>query len=464
MAEYTTPTLEESHKSLLADIGNRVRGLNLSRFSDAWKRLRTIALAVTGLHYHIAFAWRQLMPDTATGTYLDRWGAVFGVARMAATAAQKADALRIYGTAGSVIADGTEAVHEDGTTYETSGANTIPAGGTYVDCDVVATTLGSAGRKQAGEDLTLSSPPAGCESTATLVLDIDEDGEDAEEDGPYRKRILTRSALAPMGGNAADFEAWVVESGMRTGYCYPRRNGLGTVDVVGLHGGSGSDRIPSAPEVLAIQAYVEDVAPVDCVVRALTVTAQEEDADIVLLPEDGYTFDWTDGTTGTDAPLVVDTWTAGTRTLKFTTARPDDMAVGDRLVYVSTAAPYGDGREMVIESLSSTDSVVLVEDDLLTDAPPVAGDYVYSGGPLVEPVRQAVLAVYDALGPGTGSYGTRWSGDLRQSTLFKAAQTTEGVLDSDVLTPATNVVAACVDPNASVSLIVPRQVVVRRWW
>jgi hypothetical protein len=133
------------------------------------------------------------------------------------------------------------------------------------------------------------------------------------------------------------------------------------------------------------------------------------------------------------------------------------MAAGDRIVVEGTS-----GVELTIESLSGTDAVVIVKDRGQT---PLALAEVYSGGPLVTPVRDAIVALVDSLGPRVDEYGAaRWVSTVYHSHLFESIQTTEGVLNTQIVTPAADVTPTAtaypVD-DSQINLITSGNVLVR---
>src|SRR6185295_14370359 len=146
---FKVPDLDELHDLLVEDYGNRLPDDDVSQGSDPWKRLRVDALLGADLHAHIDDAYDQLLPDSATGDRLARLGAIHGVDRKPATAAQKAGALRVYGDEAATVSVGDELVHKDGTTYQVNSDATVPAAG-YVDVDILALSTGSVTRKTAG--------------------------------------------------------------------------------------------------------------------------------------------------------------------------------------------------------------------------------------------------------------------------------------------------------------------------
>lgn len=456
---FTVPTRDEMHGFLVALVKALLPEADVSRESFQFKWLGTLAGGVTDNHSHIDATQTELMPDTSEGEILEQWGALKGVTKKPATPARKANALRINGSVASAVPIDQELTHTSGLRFKINESNTIPAAG-FVDVDVVAIDTGSATRLNKGEILTFVSTPPGLEEAAALVLDLDEDGEDEEQDPAYRLRVLSRFSKPPLGGAQNDYEQWALEvTGIASAYVYPLRQGLGSVDLAALHAGSGSARVLSGGEVTELQAYVDGKRPVAVKsFRVLTVTTTTTDVEILVLTTGAsqYAFDWSDTT-----PLIVSTWTAGSRTLQFTTARPADMKAGDRIV-IKPAAGGGTGEQFVIESLSSTDSVVLETAPALA---PVATDTVYSGGPLTDLIRDEILALIDGLGtanPDLKRYG-EWEGNLRPEAVSAAAASVKGVKGITVVTPAAVVEAS--DPgfpnDGTVGLLVPGRVLVR---
>lgn len=457
---FTVPTLDEIHEFKIALLKALFPGADVSEGSFLWLWTRTESGGIADNHAHIYGVLLELLPDSATSTWLDRWGAITGVTRKTATPARKANALRIYGTAASTVTLGDLLTHASGQTFQINENETIPAAG-YVDVDVLAISTGSASRLNAGEDLTFDSPPTGIEETARLQLDMDEDGDDAESDGAYRLRILDRFRSPPLGGAQNDYVQWALEvTGVASAYCYPNRAGYGTVDLAALHVGSGSSRLLSAGEISELQDYIDERRPVGVLgFRLLEVLEQAVSVELLVRStgEAAYEWDWDDTT-----PPVVSAWNGGTRLLTFVLDRPDTMKAGDRLV-IKDAAGLGSGQAYVIESLSSTDAVYLEE---VPAVAPVATDVIYSGGPLTEEVRDAVLELIDGLGtanPDAVRYGD-WEGALRVSSLYRAANGVAGVLDSSVTTPSATVEAD--DPafpdDDTVYLLTPARILVRR--
>ncbi|MFH0901902.1 MAG: baseplate J/gp47 family protein [Pseudomonadota bacterium] len=464
-SSFATPTLDEIHETLVADYQNQFPEDDCSRYSDAWKRLRVYAGGLLGLHAHVETAYEDLMPDGAASAFLERHGDLYDVMKNAATAAHKDAALRVYGSVGATVSDNAELTHTDGTQFKIPTGNVIPAGG-YYDFGIEAITLGVAGKKDAGEILTFTSPPVGIQADAELQLDIDEGGAAAEEDGPYRERILDAIAEPGMGGASSDYRHWTLEiSGVASAHVYPGRAGLGSIHLACLGPGEGTDRILTTETETEIETYINTVRPVSVYDFAvIPCVGAMTNVEVTVIPQDdsAFAFDWTEPGT----PLTVASWTAGTRTLELSASRPADMAVGDRIVVKRTSSPRNDGHEYVIEAFgAAADEIVLAADDDFTASPPNAGASVYSGGPLVAPVRTAILAHFNSLGPCRDAYAdgpTSWVSTLYLSTLFRLAQNTDGVLDSTIVAPTANVVPSSSPPVEEVQVLLAYQILVRK--
>lgn len=460
---FDTPSLEDRHQFAIQLFRVLLPELDISQESHNWKWTRTQAGAVFGNDAHINTVENDVMPDTATGDMADRWGNIRGVQRKTATTSFKSKALRFNGTPGTPVPDQTLLVHTPTQLqFKTSGTQTIGATG-FADLDVVSIDTGSKTRLNAGEVLTIQQGGiSGVQDDAELQLNIDQGGDDAELDDFYVPRYLKRFKNPPLGGTAANFEDQATtQSGIAQAFCYPLRNGFGTVDLAALHAGSGSLRLLSGAEVTALQTALNALRPVAMKgFRVLTVTSQTQNVEATIVDDGGvsHVFDWDDTT-----PPTCLSWNATTRTLQFAGgSRPTTMQPNDRVTFSDGAT----GAERVIESLSGADSVVLTV-DVTGDTPNPTTTTVYSGGPLVAPARAAIQALFDSLGtanPDTNRYGA-WEGNLRPNAIGRVLTSVPGVLDVGTLvTPSSTVVAS--DPpypdNGTVGLLIAGRILVRK--
>jgi len=460
---FKTPTLDEQHELLIAHHKRHQPDIDVSEMSDEWLLLRTFAAGVTDNHAHIEATKNDLLPDTAAGETQDRWGAIRGVVKKTATPARKAAAYRVYGTPATAVPLIPELVHSSGLRFQTTNTSVVGPGG-YVDVGIVAIDVGSATRLNKGEALTMTTPIAGLAEVGDLQKDLDEDGTDVESESAYRARILSRFSSPPLGGAAEDYVQWALEEvGIAAAYCYPLRRGVGSVDLAALHAGSGDARILLAPEVAALQAMLDVKRPVSVkAFRVLQVVAEPTNVTYLVVPngEPQFTFDWDDSTP--PVAHAITPWDPVTRKLQLAADRPASMLAGGRL----TISDGATGKERVIEALDGADAVILEAD--ATGDEPTAVSTIYAGGPLVQPVRAAILALIDGLGtanPDSKRYGA-WEGNLRLTAIGRVATAVEGVLDGSLSTPVADVEAA--DPaypaDAEIGLVTPGRILARKKW
>lgn len=458
-----------------------------SRRSYHGRRSTYIAGAVTQLHAHIDSVARDAHPLTAgAGKPINDWGDATGVVPKGATPARKAAAGRVRGAATSTAAIGDVLRHEaSGLLYELASNVTIPGiitdPDSFLDADIVASeangSVGSRTRLEAGQVLNFLAAPSGIQTSVTLQLDLDEDGFDAEQFGSYRARVLATFSQAPSGGNQADFVKWTLASlnTVATAFAYPNRAGKGTIDVIGFYNGAGTARSLSGPDRDTVKSYIQTQAPFqvageDGGLRVLTTVADPRDVEIVLEANGQAAFakDWDD--TG---PPTVSSWVGADRKLTFSATLPASLRAGHRLVFDGVAT-IQDGIEYRIESIFSGTAVIL---ELVPPVAPAATDKIYSGGPLVTPVRDAIVAhlegeiVYagrgltpipssvaedngisivgldilaEGLGPANpaGFYssanGPSWSGAIIRAVLFKICTYKAGVRNATVVLPASD--------------------------
>jgi uncharacterized phage protein gp47/JayE len=455
------PSLEELHTFLIADYYNTYRNdpngpPDVSQESFNWKWLRTFAAGCAGGFANLNALVSDLFPNSAEGTLLRLWAKAKGLVIKSATGARKSKALRIFGTATTVVPTEQIFTHASGLRFQNTSSDVVGPGG-YVDVDVAALDTGAATRLNAGETLTFAVSIPGLQEAAKLVLDLDEDGSDAETDGDLQARLAKRFSDPPRGGSIADYVAWALEvTGIANAYVYPLRRGWGTVHIAALHKGSGSDRMLSSPEVADFSNALNLRRPVGMRgFLALDTVAQTVNVEHLIITDGSpdHEFDWDDTT-----PATVTAWDPALRKVTFAT-RPDSMKAGDRITFAGGAS----GKERVVDALSSTDAVILTVDE--SGDTPLAPDTAYSGGPLVQPVREAIIALGSSLGtanPDSKRYGT-WEGNLDPGAIDTASRSVAGVRRANTTSPAALVEAA--DPafpnDNPINLIILGRILVR---
>lgn len=467
---FTVPTLDEMAAVLVAFAKMLFPDLDVSRTSTPALLAKVIAAGVTDNHSHLKSVQADATPLDAEGEGLADWGTVSGVPRKGATVARKSGALRLTNNdvVDRTVTIGAEMVHKSTLRFAVNETVSVPAGDT-LDVAVISIDTGSACKLAAGETLRfVGTAPTGIEEEAELQLDISEGGDDLESEADWKTRILSRFQIPPLGGAQNDYVTWSRQlTGIDAAYAYPIRQGLNTVDVAALHKGSGADRMLNPAERATLLAWIELRRPVGVTVRVLETLAQSTNVEITIKDtgEPAYAWDWIDET-----PLEVDAWDGPSLKMTFSTDRPDTMVAGGRII-IRDDVGLGDGRQYVIESLDGTDAVILEEHPKGfdgADLDPVSVDLVYSGGHLVDAVRDAIAAHVDEVGtanPDDGPYGA-WEGNLRTARLGGISTGVAGVRDATVVAPAANVEA--VDPafpdDDTIYLITRGRLIVRKEW
>lgn len=236
--------------------------------------------------------WDQLWVDSATGRWLDRHGAIWGVTRKDRENAT--GKIKVPGEAGSVLPAGSEfeAVNADGDTVTfVTGAEAVVEG-EEAFTTVTASVAGAASNLPVGAELSLTIGVAGFDGTAEVV--VGDDGEDGivggldlESDDDYRARILFRIANPPQGGSAEDYRGWALEvAGVTRAWVVPKINGPGTVGILVVD--DNSDPITPTQDVLdAVLEHLEPpegVAPVTDYISVAAPDLLAIDFEITLSP------------------------------------------------------------------------------------------------------------------------------------------------------------------------------------
>jgi uncharacterized phage protein gp47/JayE len=231
--------------------------------------VRSIAIASHELHGYIEWAALQILPDTAEDEVLARHAAIWGLTRIAATAA--IGAVTFTGTPGAIVPAGTELRRNDDARFLLAADVTIAAGGAGTG-NVVARVAGAAGNSQAGISLALVAPVAGVAPSATVAAGGIAAGADAESDAALRARLLQRIQTPPAGGAADDYVTWALTvAGVEKVWVYPSWLGAGTVGVAFVTTGGA---IPGAPLVAAVQAALNLRRPVTAAVTVFAPATQ----------------------------------------------------------------------------------------------------------------------------------------------------------------------------------------------
>lgn len=270
---FSRPTLgaltRDAQAALLAQLPGTDPTL---RRSNLWVIARVFAGLQHLVYGFLDWIFRQVIPDTAEGEYLDRWCRIYAIARKPAASA--AGNVVLTGINGTTIAAGAQLVRSDGVLYATLAAATIASGTATVAVQALAG--GVEGNADEIASLSLVVAVAGINGTTMVAAGGLVGGAPQESDASFRARLLARIQAPPQGGAANDYVQWALQiAGVTRAWCYPRNRGAGTVDVAFVTDGpaaTGGSIIPGAPKVAEVQANIDALRPVcdDCIVFAPT--------------------------------------------------------------------------------------------------------------------------------------------------------------------------------------------------
>lgn len=275
---WTTPTL----KALRALNRDNITARLNSGAMVPNSALRVMSDANAGLAYltllYLNWLSKQLLPDTAETTFLDRFATIwlknFGGGRKTATYAS--GSALVNGIAGTVLPLGTQFSGQGSSSstsappvtviFQSTAQVTIGTAPTPVN--LTALTAGAAGNMAPGAIITFATAIAGANGIVTVVSMAG--GADQETDALLRARVLQRIQQPPMGGAATDYVAWAESiPGVTRAWCSPNEMGLGSVtlrfmmdELRATPGNYLTSGFPTSVDVAAVQAYVNSVRPV----------------------------------------------------------------------------------------------------------------------------------------------------------------------------------------------------------
>jgi uncharacterized phage protein gp47/JayE len=220
---FWRPTITQLRDQAINDVLIGTGFPTLLRRSPLRAMAYAIAALANGLYGYLDWIARQSTPFTATGAFLEAWGALVGITRLPGTAATGTAS----GTGTGLVVGGTAFRRSDGSSYTTQADVTLSGSGTV---SLIAADSGAVTTLTTGEQLVLASPVAGVNGTWTAANGTP--GADVEADTSLRTRILARYAAPPQGGDSADYLGWALAvPGVTRAWINPLGMGAGTVVV-----------------------------------------------------------------------------------------------------------------------------------------------------------------------------------------------------------------------------------------
>lgn len=221
---FLMPTFQKIHQVIVQEIRNQT-GLSITPDSDASIRADGTTAAVEGLYQHQNYIQRQLFIQTADEPYLYIHAEELGLSRIGGTIAS--GTVSAISNITTTILAGTKVTDGKGHYWSVVNDTELVAN-TKTTIDVIADQKGASWNFSG--TLLWVSPPAGVSGTATEV-NIG-GGLDVEELEAWRLRLLERKQLGISRDRKADLISDLKSiSGVADIYPYPKRRGLGSLDV-----------------------------------------------------------------------------------------------------------------------------------------------------------------------------------------------------------------------------------------
>ncbi len=315
--------------------------------------------------------------------------------------------------------------------------------------EAVALSSGADTSQESGNTGTLDAATAGLSDTVEFVEMTG--GADDETLDELRRDVLSVMAVRPGSGNLEQWRRWALETpgvGLAEAFVYPGLRGLGTVTVLPF-GPSGMRQLGEERNAEILEWLMQNASAFDDVeVLQFSYVGAPQSFRMRVYP--GRSFEPDVDTGGAAIDLHSATASTTTRVQLLNSADLDRFQVGDRIVVPITVDGLAttEQREIAsVQNAGAADYRLNLEEAL--SAAPALSEQIYSGGPLWEPIRDALASYFDELGPGDTVPASRWpasidtnQGDVILAEVRRIVQGIAGVRDHDLTTPVVNVITA----------------------
>lgn len=303
-------TQPQIRDDILRTLANHLRGLgvanpNVGPTSDYYGIATGVANEIcAGIANGIVQSDNQ-MPDTAGGSYLDRWLAIFGLSRAGATQSSGVVAPTYSITQGYVLVPtGAVLIDAVGLRYQVTAGGSYgpgnPSAGQPANLYVPVQSIdtGSAVDHANGDQLTWVSYVPYVASTVSVGTTGGTDGlsggnnSEVGQDEPPRARLMARLQNPTGGGNWSDVVGWIFDSSpdVQAGFCYPALLGPATVFGVGVAAAQTAQPLTSTSKNRSLSAALVSgvVAPYvqgkySTRAAVIVASAVDEPTDVALL-------------------------------------------------------------------------------------------------------------------------------------------------------------------------------------
>ncbi|MBK0062375.1 MULTISPECIES: baseplate J/gp47 family protein [unclassified Acinetobacter] len=262
---FSIPTYNQIRQLILQEVRN-LTGITAPDDSDAAIRADGEAAVVEGLYQHQKYIERQLFISTADEPYLYVHAERLGLPRLAGTFASGNG--KAISNANLTISNAAKVTDGKGHYWTVTSSISLQPNIEAI-IEILADQAG-VGWNYSGTSLMWVAPEAGLSSTVSVIsLNGGTDQEDLED---WRARLLEREQLGLSRDRESDLKAKMKDvPGVGEVYVYPKRRGLGSMDVAITAKGT-PPTLPSSVLIASAQAALDGDAGfwADCLVYSPT--------------------------------------------------------------------------------------------------------------------------------------------------------------------------------------------------
>jgi len=274
-------TLIERKKS---DIESSMPGVDMSMPGSV---LGVLAAVLSGsdhsLYGYQDYIADQINPATATAENMENYARWLCGGMQRNPAAPATGVVVFSGADNAVIPLGTIVQSSSGIDYITTTGVVIINGAGLVP--VTSAVTGQLSNLVGGAQLFLVSPIAGVNGVAVVAADGVTGGAYIESDEQLLSRMSDYVARKPNGGSVNDYKAWAKQvPGITRAWVMPHWLGVGRVGVYVVRD-NDVPIIPSAGEIAAVQAHIDQVKPVKATVTVYAPAAVTQTMTIAISPD-----------------------------------------------------------------------------------------------------------------------------------------------------------------------------------
>ncbi|MES2613874.1 MAG: baseplate J/gp47 family protein [Bdellovibrionota bacterium] len=274
---YNRPKLSELATQIENDIYTRFGGTSRPvRFSVNKILSRVLAGSIHLVYGYIDFCMKQIIVDSASSEYLERWALVWGLKKKLPNKSEGVAEFR--GNDDSKIRAFTQIQTSDNFIFQTLFDAEIKDGFAQIKIQALIPCL--KGNMKGGVSLNLVSPISGVQSVCVLDKNGTFNGADKESDNSLRDRVLDRIRNAPCAGNKKDYETWCLQvSGVTRAWCYPQYQTEGNVGLSFVRDNDDTI-IPNEAQLQEVFQTISNVMPCTAILKVFAPTANKVDFKI----------------------------------------------------------------------------------------------------------------------------------------------------------------------------------------